>query len=174
MVLDCRARKGLCEEGLLELSSEQHEPDHQGASLEKNNPGGGRSQASAGGAETNLARSGIRKQVGVSGAERAKRRAGETHPTTGHLKVLPSDSPKCHRDLPSAADPDPLTWKCVLFLFSFFLAGKKYEEERPAFEDNERDSQRNQGEKPTVGGSPLSAKIVAGRGVGEGRGVSRP
>lgn len=89
------------------------------------------------GAETNLARSGIRKKVGMAGAGWAKRRVGETYPIAGHLKVLPSDSHKYHGDLQSAANLDPLTWKCVLFLFYFFLAGKKYEEERPAFEDNE-------------------------------------
>ena len=116
------------------------------------------------GAETNLACSGIRKEVGVAGAEWAKRRAGETHPITGHLKVLPSDSHKCHGDPPSAANLHPLTGKCVLFLFYFFLAGKKYEEERPAFEDNERDSQWDQGEKPTVGGPPLcTTKAARGR-----------
>lgn len=42
--------------------------------------------------QKNLAHSGIGKKVGVAWAEWAKRRVGETYPTTGHLKVLPSDS----------------------------------------------------------------------------------
>lgn len=39
VVLDYGVRKGLCEERIFELSSEQHKPDHEGASLEKNNLG---------------------------------------------------------------------------------------------------------------------------------------
>lgn len=91
VVLDYGVRKGLCEEGIFELSSEQHKPDHEGASLEKKNLGRENSQANALGADISLARSRIRKKVGVAGAEWAKR-VGETHSITWHLKFLPATS----------------------------------------------------------------------------------
>lgn len=77
------------------------------------------------GADISLARSRIRKKVGVAGAEWAKSGRDTFH----HLAPQILASHKCHQDLPSAstANLDPFTWKCVLFLFYFFLAGKKYE-----------------------------------------------
>lgn len=92
VVLDYGVRKGLCEEGIFELSSEQHKPDHEGANLETNNLGRENSQDNAVGADMSLGRLRIRKKVGVAGAEWAKRRVGETYSITWHLKFLPATS----------------------------------------------------------------------------------
>lgn len=135
VVLDYGVRKGLCEEGIFELSSEQHKPDHEGANLETNNLGRENIQANAVGADMSLACMFKDQKEGGCGRGRVGQEESgkDTYSITWHLTFLPATS---------ATKTYHLHLQQIWTLshgsvFYFFLAGKKYESERQTFEDHE-------------------------------------
>lgn len=127
-VLDYGVKKSLCEKGTFELSSEHHEPDQEGAGLEKNNLRRVHSQAKTVGGRNGLGTFREQKEGGCGRGRVGKEERGKD---TGHLEFLPSGSHECcHECLRQIWTFSRKSVFCFCFTFSWQVKNMKNKDKR--------------------------------------------